>query len=79
MGYLGNVLAVLPDYRTFDVVIAHGDSLLLPIARRPLVRVLHGSALEEAMHATSPGRFLLSAASCSGAHGSALSIGHGRG
>ena len=59
MGYLGNVLAVMPDYRTFDVVIAHGDSLLLPIARRPLVRVLHGSALEEAMHATSPGRFLL--------------------
>lgn len=59
MGYLGNVLAVLPDYRSFDVVIAHGDSLLLPLARRPLVRVLHGSALEEAMHSTSPGRFLL--------------------
>jgi glycosyltransferase involved in cell wall biosynthesis len=59
MGYLGNVLAVLPDYRSFDVVIAHGDSLLLPLARRPLIRVLHGSAFEEAMHASSPGRFLL--------------------
>ena len=59
MGYLGNVLAVLPDYSSFDAIIAHGDSLLLPLARRPLVRVLHGSALGEARHATSPGRFLL--------------------
>jgi phosphatidylinositol alpha-mannosyltransferase len=59
MGYLGNVLAVLPDYRGFDAIIAHGDSLLLQLARRPLIRVLHGSALGEAMHSTSPGRFLL--------------------
>ena len=59
MGYLGNVLAVLPDYSSFDAIIAHGDSLLLPLARRPLIRVLHGSALGEARHATSPGRFLL--------------------
>ena len=59
MGYLGNILAVLPDYSSFDAIIAHGDSLLLPLARRPLVRVLHGSALGEARHATSPGRFLL--------------------
>src|SRR5262245_60442013 len=32
MGYLGNVLALLPDYSKFDVIVAHGDSLLLPIA-----------------------------------------------
>ncbi len=31
MGYLGNVLAVLPDYDRPDAVIAHGDSLLLPL------------------------------------------------
>jgi len=59
MGYLGNVLAVLPDYSGFDAIVAHGDSLLLPLARRPLVRILHGSALGEALSSTSPGRFLL--------------------
>ena len=59
MGYLGNVLALLPDYREFDVVIAHGDSLLLPLRGKPVVRVLHGSALGEARSARSPGRFLL--------------------
>ncbi len=59
MGYLGNVLAVLPNYRDFDVIIAHGDSLLLPFTRKPLVRVMHGSALQEAFHASSPGRFVL--------------------
>jgi len=59
MGYLGNVLALMPDYREFDVVIAHGDSLLLPLAGKPVVRVLCGSALGEARSATSVGRSLL--------------------
>jgi glycosyltransferase involved in cell wall biosynthesis len=58
-GYLGNVLALLPDIREFDAVIAHGDSLLLPLKRKPIVRVMHGSALQEARHATSPGRAVL--------------------
>jgi hypothetical protein len=30
MGYLGNLLAILPRYRGADLIIAHGDSLLLP-------------------------------------------------
>ncbi|HEX5634178.1 MAG TPA: glycosyltransferase family 4 protein, partial [Gemmatimonadales bacterium] len=59
MGYLGNVLALVPDYREFDVVIAHGDSLLLPLAGKPVVRVMHGSALGEARSATSFGRRVL--------------------
>ena len=53
MGYLGNVLAVAPDYREFDAIIAHGDSLLLPITGKPVIRVLHGSALGEARSARS--------------------------
>ncbi len=59
MGYLGNVLTVWPGYREFDVVIAHGDSLLAGLASAPLLRVMHGSALGEAMSASSPGRVLL--------------------
>lgn len=59
MGYLGNLLALLPDYREFDAIIAHGDSLLLPLAGKPVVRVLHGSALGEARSAQSIGRSLL--------------------
>lgn len=59
MGYLGNVLALTADYRPFDAIIAHGDSLLLPLAAKPVVRVMHGSALEEARAATSIGRALL--------------------
>lgn len=59
MGYLGNLLAVLPDYRRFDVVVAHGDSLLLPVVRKPIVRILYGSALGEARSASSPGRAVL--------------------
>ncbi len=58
-GYLGNVLALLPDIREFDAVIAHGDSLLLPLKRKPVLRVMHGSALQEALHASSPGRAVL--------------------
>ena len=53
MGYLGNVLALLPDYADAEVIVSHGDSLLLPLLRRPVVRVMHGSALDEARAATS--------------------------
>jgi phosphatidyl-myo-inositol alpha-mannosyltransferase len=59
MGYLGNVLMALPDFSGLDVLMAHGDSLLLPLRRLPFVRVVHGSAWEEARSATSIGRFLL--------------------
>ena len=59
MGYLGNVMALVPDYREFDAIIAHGDSLLLPLKGKPVLRVMHGSALGEAQHATSVGRSVL--------------------
>jgi glycosyltransferase involved in cell wall biosynthesis len=59
MGYLGNVLSLLPDYSTFDAVIAHGDSLLMPLTGKPVLRVMHGSGLGEARSATSIGRCLL--------------------
>jgi len=59
MGYLGNVLAVLPDYGEFDAVIMHGDSLLAPLVGKPVLRVMHGSALGEARSATSIGRRVL--------------------
>ncbi len=59
MGYGGNLLALLPGYRDCDVIIAHGDSLLLPLLGKPLVRVMHGSALGEALSASSPWRFAL--------------------
>jgi phosphatidyl-myo-inositol alpha-mannosyltransferase len=58
-GYLGNVLALLVDLREFDVVITHGDSLFLSMGRKPVLRVMHGSALGEARHATSIGRAVL--------------------
>jgi glycosyltransferase involved in cell wall biosynthesis len=59
MGYLGNVLALLPDYRECDAIITHGDSLLAPLTGKPVLRVMHGSALGEARSATSLGRCLL--------------------
>jgi glycosyltransferase involved in cell wall biosynthesis len=59
MGYLGNLLALVPNYREFDIVIAHGDSLLLPLRGTPVLRVMHGSALGEARSATSFGRCVL--------------------
>jgi glycosyltransferase involved in cell wall biosynthesis len=59
MGYLGNVLALLPDYREFDAVVSFGDSLLLPLAHRPVLRVMLGSALGEAKSARSVGRVVL--------------------
>src|SRR5687767_6831505 len=43
VGYLGNILPLWLDLREFDVVIAHGDSLLIALGRRPVVRVMHGS------------------------------------
>lgn len=58
MGYLGNFFALVPDYSRADVVIALGDSLLLPLAGKPTIRVMCGSALGEAMSATSPWRFV---------------------
>ena len=59
MGYLGNVLAIAPDYSEFDAIVAHGDSLLLPMTGKPVIRILYGSALGEARSARSIGRGLL--------------------
>ena len=62
MGYLGNILALLPNYEDFDLIMALGDSLFLPFARKPLVRIMCGSALGEALSASSPIRFASQAA-----------------
>lgn len=51
-GFLGNLIALLPRYQA-GVLIAHGDSLLLPLRGIPLVRIMHGSALDEARTAPS--------------------------
>ena len=59
MGYLGNVLAMLPDYSTFDAVIACGDSVCMPLVHRRVVRIMMGSALGEARSARSFGRRML--------------------
>jgi glycosyltransferase involved in cell wall biosynthesis len=59
MGYLGNFVAIGPRYRDFDVILAHGDSLLLPLRGKPVVRIMHGNALEEARSATSIARAVL--------------------
>ena len=59
MGYLGNILALRVNLGDFDAVIAHGDSLLLAMGHTPFVRVMHGSARGEALHATSVGRAVL--------------------
>ena len=61
MGYLGNAMALVPDYRGFDVVIAFGDSLLLPLKSTPVLRVMLGSALGEATSARGVGRAVLQA------------------
>jgi glycosyltransferase involved in cell wall biosynthesis len=58
-GYLGNLLPLRIDLSEFDAVIAHGDSLLLSVLRKPFVRVMHGSARGEAAHATSIGRAVM--------------------
>jgi phosphatidylinositol alpha-mannosyltransferase len=57
-GYLGNLLSLVPRYREADAIVAMGDSLLLPLLGKPVVRVMHGSALGEALTASSPWRFL---------------------
>jgi glycosyltransferase involved in cell wall biosynthesis len=59
MGYLGNALAVVTRVGDSDVIMAHGDSLLLPLLGTPVLRVMHGSALDEARSATSFGRRIL--------------------
>lgn len=59
MGYLGNLLALVPNCGDCDVVIAHGDSLFLPLKGVPVVRVMHGSALGEMLSARTPWRFLM--------------------
>ena len=59
MGYLGNLLSALPSFGDAQVIMAHGDSLLLPLRGRPVVRVMHGTALGEARSATSLGRRIL--------------------
>jgi phosphatidylinositol alpha-mannosyltransferase len=59
LGYLGNLLQLWPDYGRPDVLIAHGDSLLLPLRHRRLVRVMQGSALGEALSARTPWRFVM--------------------
>jgi phosphatidyl-myo-inositol alpha-mannosyltransferase len=59
MGYLGNVLSIVPRFENADAIIAHGDSLLLPLRGRPVLRVMHGSARDEARSATSIGRRVL--------------------
>lgn len=59
MGYLGNLLAALPDYGDVELIISHGDSLLLPLRGKPVLRVMHGSALGEALSATSLWRFVM--------------------
>lgn len=59
MGYLGNILALMPAYADADIILAHGDSLLLPLRGKPVIRIMHGSALWEAKTATSPFRALL--------------------
>jgi glycosyltransferase involved in cell wall biosynthesis len=57
MGYAGNLLPLHPDMwrdlRQCDIFIAHGDSVLLPLLGRPVIRIFHGSALEEALHSVS--------------------------
>jgi phosphatidylinositol alpha-mannosyltransferase len=58
-GYIGNVLALLPDYAGADVIIAHGDSLLLPLQGVPVLRIMHGSALDECRTARSIFRKIL--------------------
>jgi phosphatidyl-myo-inositol alpha-mannosyltransferase len=58
MGYLGNLLAAAPRYGDADVILTLGDSLLMPLLGKPLVRVMAGSALGEALSAKSPLRFL---------------------
>lgn len=51
MGYAGHLLPLCVPRDSWDVLVLHGDSLLAPLHRKPIVRILHGSAREEARHA----------------------------
>lgn len=55
-GFLGNLIALMPRYERPDVLIAHGDSLFLPLRGIPLLRIMHGSAFDEARTAKSSKR-----------------------
>ncbi len=57
-GLLGNLFFCLPSYKDVDVLLAHGDTALLGLKNRRVVRVMHGSALGEAFSASNPLRFL---------------------
>src|SRR5258707_3743691 len=56
-GYLGNFINLFPRYEG-DLLFCHGDSLFLPLLRKPLVRLMPGSALGEALSATNVLRFV---------------------
>jgi len=58
-GYLGNLLALFPTFENAQVLIAHGDSLLLPLRGIPVLRIMHGSALDEALTSRSVLRMAL--------------------
>lgn len=51
VGNLGNWLGLLPGFRDADVILAHADSLLLPVWGKPVVRIVHANALLEAASA----------------------------
>ena len=55
-GFLGNLIALVPRYRSPGALIVHGDSLFLPLRGIPLLRIMHGSALDEARTAKSAKR-----------------------
>jgi phosphatidyl-myo-inositol alpha-mannosyltransferase len=57
-GYLGNLFTALPRFNGIDALIAMGDSLLLPLHRLPVVRVVQGTALQEALSSRRPIRIL---------------------
>lgn len=51
------ILVAREDFSSFDLIHAHGDSHFI-VNRIPKVRTFHGSALDEALHATSVRRFV---------------------
>ncbi len=53
MGYLGNLFSLWVNTEGCDVIVAHGDSLLLPLKHRRVIRIFHGSALAEALSSKS--------------------------
>ncbi|MDE0821935.1 MAG: hypothetical protein OSA95_12490, partial [Opitutales bacterium] len=57
-GLFGNLFFFLPNYTGSDVLLAFGDTALLGLRRRNVVRVMCGSALNEAISARNPLRFI---------------------